>query len=323
MAVKGHNEISKLRLNNCHDMPVLGMGTAEFPAIHEKMKTAYLDAITVGYRHFDTACVYQSEKPLGEAIQEAIRLDLIGSRDELFITSKLWCTDNHPELILPAIKSSLRNLQMEYLDLYLIHWPFSVKPGPPSFPIKREDVVPMDLKGVWGAMEDCQKLGLSKAIGVSNFTTKMLAELLSFAQIPPSVNEVEMNPSWQQQKLKEYCSKVGICITAYSPLGGQYAGFPNFVLTSNVLKEIADAKGKSVAQISLRWLYQQGVGIVVKSFKKERLIQNMEIFDWELKDEDLLKISTIPQVKNVSAEALLTKEGNFSVDIVDIEIFEM
>ncbi|KAJ3679529.1 hypothetical protein LUZ60_017540 [Juncus effusus] len=245
MALKG---IPKLRLSNGHDMPILGMGTADFTSTPDKMKTAYLDAITVGYRHFDTAHLYQSEKPLGEAVQEAIKLGLIGSRDELFITSKIWSTDNHPERVLPAIKSSLRNLQLEYLDLYLIHWPLSVKPGPPSFPIKREDVVPMDLKGVWKAMEECQRLGLSKTIGVSNFTTKKLAELLAFAQIPPAVNQVEMNPAWQQQKLKEYCSKVGIHITAYSPLGGQNTLGPSLVLISNVLKEIAEAKGKSIAQ---------------------------------------------------------------------------
>ncbi|XP_078166372.1 non-functional NADPH-dependent codeinone reductase 2-like [Carex rostrata] len=159
-------------------LPLVGMGTAEHPFDPERTKSAVLTAIELGYRHFDTAAFNQSEKPIGDAIAEATSLGLIGSREEVFVTSKLWCTDCHPELVLPAIKTSLRKLGMDYLDLYLIHWPMSVKPGPPAFPVKREDVVPMDLKGVWGAMEECQRLGLTRAIGVSNFTTKKLDGLL-------------------------------------------------------------------------------------------------------------------------------------------------
>jgi diketogulonate reductase-like aldo/keto reductase len=319
----GTEKVPKLTLNSGHGMPVVGMGTAEFPVIPEKMKQAYLDAIAVGYRHFDTASLYRTEEPLGEAIQEAIKLGLIGSREELFVTSKLWCTQNHPDLVLPSIKSSLENLKTDYLDLYLIHWPMSVKPGPYSFPIKRDDVVPLDLKGVWKSMEECQKLGLTKAIGVSNFTTRKLEELLAFANIPPAIDQVEMNPTCQQQKLKEYCEKKGICITAYSPLGGQMKG-TNPVLNSEVLKEIADAKGKTVAQISLRWLLEQGVSMVVKSFNKERLQQNLDIFDWELTEEERQKISTIPQQKRAFVELMLTKEGSLnSIDISDIDIVEM
>ncbi|KAJ4817952.1 NAD(P)-linked oxidoreductase superfamily protein [Rhynchospora pubera] len=316
-------KIPKLRLNSGHGMPLVGMGTAEFPPVPEKMKSAYLDAIVVGYRHFDTASLYKSEEPLGEAIQEAIKLGLIGSRHELFVTSKLWCNENHPEMVLPSIKNSLRNLKTEYLDLFLIHMPMSVKPGPHSFPIKRDDVVPLNLKGVWEAMEDCQNQGLTKAIGVSNFTTKKLEQLLALAKIPPAVNQVKMNPTWQQQKLKEYCARKGIGITAYSPLGGQSNLSPNPVFTSEVLKKIADAKGKTVAQISLRWLLEQGVIIVVKSFNKERLQQNLDIFEWELTDEERQKISTIPQKKAGTVEFLLSKEGSLnSVDISDIEITE-
>ncbi|KAF3338441.1 NADPH-dependent codeinone reductase-like protein [Carex littledalei] len=123
-------KIPKLTLNSGHVMPVVGMGTTEYSAVQvpEKMISAYLDAIAVGYRHFDTASRYKTEQPLGEAIHEAIKLGLIGSREELFITSKLWCTENHPDLVLPSIQSSLRNLKMDYLDLYLIHLPLSVSP---------------------------------------------------------------------------------------------------------------------------------------------------------------------------------------------------
>ncbi|XP_078180448.1 non-functional NADPH-dependent codeinone reductase 2-like [Carex rostrata] len=305
-------------------MPVIAFGTFDYRLEPQKAKEAVIEAIKVGYRHFDTASVYRSESALGEAISEAIELGLIGSRKEVFITSKLWCTDNHPELVLPAILSSLRNLKMEYLDLYLMHWPMSAKPGQASFPVKRDDVVPLDLRGVWEAMEECQKQNLTKAIGVSNFTTKKLEELFAFAKIPPAVNQVEMNSGWQQQKLKKYCSKKGIFITAYSPLGGQVSfGNPNPVMTCDVLKQIAGAKGKTVAQISLRWILEQDVGIVVKSFNKKRLIQNLKIFDWELSKEEQLKISTIPQKKAARVEFMLTKEGTLtSVQISDIDIIE-
>lgn len=310
-------------LNSGHDMPVVALGTFEFGFDPEKAKAAFLEAIGIGYRHFDTAAQYGSESALGDAVAEAVRLGLIKSRADVFVTTKLWCTDNHPESVIPAIKTSLSNLKMDYLDLFLIHWPISVKPGPITFPLKREEVMPLNLKGMWEAMEECQKLGLTRSIGVSNFTTKKLEELLQFAKIRPAVNQVEMNPAWQQQKLKEYCAKKGITITAYSPLGGQINFIPNAVLTSDVLKEIADAKGKSVAQISLRWILEQGAGVVVKSFKKERLIENLQIFDWELTEEEHAKIGSIPQKKIVTTDLMLAPEGSLtSVDFVDIDIVE-
>ncbi|KAJ4817945.1 NAD(P)-linked oxidoreductase superfamily protein [Rhynchospora pubera] len=154
-----------------------------------------------------------------------------------------------------------------------------------------------------------------------NFFGK-LEELLQFANIPPAVNQVELNPAWQQQKLREYCAKKGIIITAYSPLGGQLNFIPNTVLTSDVLKEIADAKEKSVAQISLRWILEQGEGVVVKSFKKERLVQNLEIFNWELAEEERAKISSIPQKKALSTEPILAPGSLTSVNFADIDIVE-
>ncbi|KAJ1704272.1 hypothetical protein LUZ63_004051 [Rhynchospora breviuscula] len=303
------SEIPTVKLNSGHGMPVVGMGTAApFPFMPENTKSAVIDAIKIGYRHFDTATLYQSESPLGEAIAEAVRLGLIGSRAEIFVTSKIWCTDCHPELVLPALQASLRNLRMDYLDLYLIHELIGVKPGPPSLPIKEEEIVSMDLKGVWEAMEDCQRRGLTKAIGVSNFQPKKLEELLLFAKIAPAVNQVEINPVWQQQQLREFCKEKGIHVTAFSPLGGQGRENGNPVMDSKVLKDIANSHGKTIAQVSLRWLYEQGVSFVVKSFKKERLMQNLELFDWELTEEDHLKINTIPQEKRLW-EVIITKEG--------------
>ncbi|KAF0890280.1 hypothetical protein E2562_002693 [Oryza meyeriana var. granulata] len=213
---------------------------------------------------------------------------------------------------------------MEYVDLYLVHWPMSIKPTKPHYPMKREDIVPMDLRGVWQAMEECHRLGLAKMIGVSNFTTKKLQELLAFAKIPPTVNQVELNPVWQQKKLMEFCKEKGIHVTAYHPLGGQRrTSTVNPVLHSDVLKEIAEAKGKSVAQISLRWIYEQGASMVTTSTKRDRLKENIEIFDWQLSDEDRLKISQIPQHKKVSVLSILCPDGVSSVDLSEVDVVEV
>ncbi|CAN6270015.1 unnamed protein product [Urochloa humidicola] len=210
-----------LRSGNARPMPAVGMGTATFPPpVPEAARDAVLAAIEVGYRHFDTAYMYGTETPLGEAVAEAVQRGLLASREEVFVTSKLWCTQNHPDLVLPSLRETLKNMQMEYVDLYLIHWPVAIKPGPLSLPYRKEDAMPFDVEGVWRAMEECQRLGLAKAIGVSNFTTKHLDKLLAAAKIPPVVNQVELNPVWQQRTLRSYCAEKGIHVAAYSPLGG-------------------------------------------------------------------------------------------------------
>ncbi|XP_014499003.1 NAD(P)H-dependent 6'-deoxychalcone synthase-like [Vigna radiata var. radiata] len=280
--------------SNHHKMPVIGFGTASTSSPIDT-KEAILEAIKLGYRHFDTASIYGSEKSLGEAIAEALQLGLIASRDQLFITSKLWCTDNFPNLVLPAIHKTLQCLKLEYLDLYLIHWPISVNPGTFDFPFPEEALASFDLKGVWQAMEECQKQGLTKFIGVSNFNCHKLENLLSFATIPPSVNQVELNPTWQQKKLREFCQKKNIIVTAHSPLGsGNFWGFNN-VMDNELLKQIGEAHHKSIAQVSLRWLYELEITIVVKSYNKERMKQNLEIFDWSLTKDDYAKIDEIKQ----------------------------
>ncbi|KAL0854556.1 hypothetical protein Bca101_059708 [Brassica carinata] len=262
-------------------MPVLGFGTAASPPPEPLLlKQTVLDAIRLGYRHFDTSPRYLTEESLGEALAEAVSLGLVGSRSELFVTSKLWCADAHGGLVVPAIQRSLKNLKLDYLDLYLIHWPVSSKPGKYKFPIEEDDFLPMDYTEVWSEMEECKRLGLAKCIGVSNFSCKKLQHILSIATIPPSVNQVEMSPVWQQRKLKELCKSKGIALTAYSVLGSRVAFWGTHkIIESDVLKEIAEAKGKTVAQVSMRWAYEEGVSMVVKSFTKERLEENLKIFD--------------------------------------------
>ncbi|EPS61170.1 hypothetical protein M569_13632, partial [Genlisea aurea] len=279
-------------------MPVVGFGTgADPPVDHETAVDAVLDAIRTGYCHFDTAPVYNSEKPLGEAIKKAVDLGLIRSRSEVFVGSKLWCGDSHGELVLPAIRRTLENLGMNYIDLYLIHWPMSSKPGKSGFPIDKHDFLPLNIPSVWAAMEGCFKIGLTKAIGVSNFSTKKLRQILAVASIPPAVNQVEVNPCWQQKKLIDFCKRNSIAVVAYAPLGasGTFYG-SNRVIENQVLQKISKSKGKSVAQLALRWCYEQGIGFVAKSFDKKRMKENTEIFDWSLTSEESDAINNgIPQ----------------------------
>ncbi|XP_074584570.1 deoxymugineic acid synthase 1-D-like [Curcuma longa] len=298
-------------------MPVIGIGTAAYPwgSHPEATRSSVLRAIELGYRHFDTASLYQSEEPLGQAIAEALHSGLIKSRDELFITSKLWFTDAHKDLVLPALQKSLQKLQLEYLDLYLVHVPIGVKKKQETNDNMAQETVelcPIDISSVWMAMEECHELGLTKSIGVSNFSCKKLETLLSIAKVPPAVNQVEVNPVWQQKKLREFCVGKGIQVCAYSPLGGKGALWgEDWVMESHVLKEIAVERGKTIAQICLRWVIEQGDCVVVKSYNEKRMLENLDIFDWELSEEDKQKISQIPQRKIITGMRLISDDGPY------------
>ncbi|XP_010265124.1 PREDICTED: non-functional NADPH-dependent codeinone reductase 2-like [Nelumbo nucifera] len=309
--VIGRCGVPEVTLNSGHKMPMLATGTASFPFPPiEDLKKAILDAMEVGYRHFDSAALYQSEEGLGVAVAAALEKGLIKSRDELFITTKLWCNNTQPDRVLPAIQESLRKLKLDYVDLYLIHFPVRLKEDILDMTCKKDEIFPLDIKSVWEAMEEVHKLGLAKSIGVSNFTCKKLTDLLAHAKIPPAVNQVEMHPVWQQKKLRDFCKEKGIHVSAYSPLGAKEWGF-DVVLGNELLNEIAQAKGKSVAQIALRWGHEQGVTLIPKSFNKGRLKQNFEIFDWQLTEEELQKIASIPQKRIATIPEFVFPDGPF------------
>lgn len=300
-------KVPEVVLNTGKKMPMIGFGTGTTPP-----QQIMLDAINIGYRHFDTAALYGTEEPLGQAVSKALELGLVKNRDELFITSKLWCTDAHHDLVLPALKTTLKNLGLEYVDLYLIHWPVRLKQDAERLNFKKEDMIPFDIKGTWEAMEECYRLGLAKSIGVSNFGIKKLSILLENAEIAPAVNQVEMNPSWQQGKLREFCKQKGIHVSAWSPLGGYKLSWGSPTVMENpILHEIAETRKKSVAQIALRWIYQQGAIPIVKSFNKERMKQNIEIFDWELNQEELDRINQIHQSRFQKAEMFVSDNGPY------------
>ncbi|KAK3415009.1 hypothetical protein EUGRSUZ_H00584 [Eucalyptus grandis] len=305
--------VPEVVLNSGIRMPLIGMGGgADSLPPPDVLTSIFLDAIEVGYRHFDTAATYGSEEVLGRAVAEALDRGLIKNRGDIFITTKLWCTDAHPGLVLPALKKSLRKLGLEYVDLYLIHWPVRVKEGLEGYNFKGQ-MLPFDIKGTWEAMEECSKLGLAKSIGVSNFGTEKLSQLLMHATIPPAVNQVEMNVGWQQEKLRAYCREKGIHVSAWSPLSANGASWGSLaVVESPVLKEISIAKGKTVAQIALRWIHEQGASMIVKSFNKERMKENLQILDWGLSQEDLDKIKLqIPQKRGFPGDWFICKDGPY------------
>ncbi|KAL6867444.1 hypothetical protein ACP4OV_015468 [Aristida adscensionis] len=294
-------------------VPRMGLGTAVQGPRPEQVRAAVLRAIELGYRHIDTAAHYETEAPIGEATAEAVRAGLLASRADLFVTSKLWCADAHPDRVLPALTRTLRNLQMEYVDLYLIHWPVCMRPGRFRGPFTADDFEPFDMRAVWGAMEECHRLGLARAIGVCNFSCTKLQALLSFATVPPAVNQVEVNPLWQQRKLRELCREKGVQICAYMPLGakGTHWGSDS-VMGNAVLHDIAKAKGKTVAQVCLRWVYEQGDCVIVKSFDEARMRENLDIVGWELTEEESRRIAGIPQRKTNQARRFVSGHGPYA-----------
>lgn len=307
------NKIPEVTLNSGHKMPVIGMGTsADNRPSNDVLASIFVEAIEVGYRHFDSASVYGSEEAIGMAVAKAIEQGLIKSRDEVFITSKPWNTDADYDLIVPALKTTLKKLGTEYVDLYLIHWPVRLRhdlANPVIF--TKEDLLPFDIEGTWKAMEECYKLGLAKSIGICNYGIKKLTKLLETATITPAVNQVEMNPSWQQGKLREFCKEKGIHVSAWSALGAYKVTWGSgAVMENQILHDIASAKGKTIAQVALRWAYQIGSSAMAKSFNKERMKQNLEIFDFELSEDELEKIKKIPQSRQYLGDMWLSENGS-------------
>ncbi|KAJ1296022.1 hypothetical protein BS78_01G266800 [Paspalum vaginatum] len=298
--------VPTVALSSGKPMPRLALGTASFPlgetGRRPAVREAVLRALDAGYRHLDTAAVYGTERAIGDAVAEAVRAGALASRDELYITSKLWIADAHPGHVLPALRKTPQNLQMEYVDLYLIHFPVSMRLPDPEVEgevpqvLVKGNLEAMDIRGVWAEMEECQRQGLAKAIGVSNFTCKKLDHLLSFARIIPAANQVEVHPYCRQHKLRAFCREKGIQVCAYSPLGAKGAPWANnSVMDCPLLKQIAHERGKTIAQVCIRWVYEQGDCVIVKSFNEMRMRENLDIFDWQLTEEDCLKINTLPE----------------------------
>jgi diketogulonate reductase-like aldo/keto reductase len=253
-------------LHNGVKMPWVGLGVFKVTDGDEVIQSVKA-AIKSGYTSIDTAAIYKNEEGVGQAIKESGV-----PRGELFITSKLWNSEQGYESTLKAFETSMEKLGLDYLDLYLIHWPGKDK-----------------YKETWKAFEKLYKEGRIRAIGVSNFQIHHLEDLIASAEIKPMVNQVEFHPHLTQKELKAYCEKEGIQLEAWSPLKqGQ-------LLNEPVLQEIAEKYNKSVAQVILRWDIQQGVVTIPKSVKEHRIIENADIFDFELTAEEMERIDGLNQ----------------------------
>ncbi len=256
-------------MNNGVEMPILGFGVFQITEAEECERCVY-EALTVGYRLIDTAASYGNEEAVGRAIQRALREHLV-TREDLFITTKLWISDTGYEKTKKAFETSLKKIGLDYLDLYLIHQPFG------------------DVYGSWRAMEDLYRQGKVRAIGVSNFYPDRLVDLILHNEVVPAVNQVETHPFCQQIEAHKIMKEYKVQIESWGP----FAEGRNNIFQNEVLMSLAQKHNKSVAQIILRWLVQRGVVAIPKSVHKERMVENFNIFDFELSSEDMGKIALL------------------------------
>jgi len=278
-------------LNNGVKMPIIGFGVYQIPDADECENAVY-EALMAGYRLIDTAAGYLNEEAVGCAIKRSGV-----PREELFITTKLWVQDAGYESAKLAFAKSLKKLQLDYLDLYLIHQPFG------------------DYYGAWRAMEDLYREGKIRAIGVSNFLPDRLMDLIVHNEIVPAVNQIETHPFYQQIESAAFMKEQGVQHQSWAP----FAEGLNNMFGNEVLTSIAEIHNKSVAQVVLRWLVQRGVVVIPKSVKKERIVENFNIFDFELSADDIEQISTLDTRESLFLSyrdpGVAKMMGNWKVDL--------
>lgn len=262
--------MDNVTLNNGVKMPILGFGVYQISDLEECEEIVY-QAITQGYRLIDTAAAYGNEEAVGKAIKRSGI-----PREELFLTTKLWISDATYEGTKKAFQRSLERLDLEYVDLYLIHQPLN------------------DVYGAWRAMEELYKEGKIKAIGVANFYPDRLIDLAAFNEITPAVNQIEVNPFFQRTADQKAMVEKGVQVEGWAP----FSEGKNNLFQNELLQQIGDQYGKSVAQVILRWHIQRGIVAIPKSANVARMQQNFDVFDFELSAEDMDKITTLDQQKS-------------------------
>jgi 2,5-diketo-D-gluconate reductase A len=254
-----------VKLNNGVEIPILGFGVFQITDLTE-CERSVVDAIQTGYSHIDTAASYQNEEAVGRGIKQSGV-----AREKLFVTTKLWIQRNGYKDTLRALENSLKRLQLDYIDLYLIHQPFG------------------DVYGEWRAMEELYQQGKVRAIGVSNFPPDRIMDLMIHNKITPAINQIEVNPFHQQIDAQTFLQDSSVQVEAWAP----FAEGKNNIFQNEVLLAIAAKHQKSVAQVILRWLVQRGIIALAKSTRKERMIENINVFDFELGTEEMTAITTL------------------------------
>ena len=257
--------MENVTLNNGVLMPCIGLGV--YRVENKEAEKIVETALSVGYRHIDTAMYYHNEEAVGKAIKNSGI-----PRGDKFVTTKMWNADQRSGKVQEAFEASLEKLGLDYIDLYLIHWPVEGK-----------------FVDTWKKFEEIYKSGKVKAIGVSNFLPRHLDELLKAATVTPAVNQIELHPYLIQQETLDYCKKAEIQVEAWS----QFAANQTGLFDEQILTDIAKSHSKSPAQVILRWDYQRGVVTIPKSANKERMKQNLDIFDFELTDDEIQKINSL------------------------------
>ena len=265
----------KVKLNNGAEMPWVGLGVFRMDN-NDETQAIIEKALAMGYRHIDTAAFYDNEEAVGKALKNSGI-----PREEVFVTTKVWNENQRQGTVKQAFEDSLRKLDTEYIDLYLIHWP-----------------VPGKFKETWKILEEIYSTGRVKTIGVSNFKKHHLEELKEISTITPAVNQIELHPYLTQQDDLEYCNQQGIRVEAWSP----FAANKFDLFKEKVLVDIADKHKKTTAQVILRWDYQRGVVVIPKSSNEKRLAANIDIFDFELSAEEIAQINALNKNKRVGSD---------------------
>jgi alcohol dehydrogenase (NADP+) len=302
------------RFTNGDSMPLIGLGT--WKSDPGEVYAAVREAIRIGYRHIDCAALYGNEAEIGQALRDAIHGGDV-TRKDLWITSKLWSNAHGRKNVAPALQKTLTDLGLEYLDLYMVHWPIALQPTA-VLPGSAADFLPLSeapLHETWAAMEDAVDAGRVRHLGISNFSAKKIRELLPHCKIKPEVNQVELHPLLQQAELVAYCASQGIHVTAYAPLGS--SDRPAFVkapdapvlLDNPVIRSIAEAHDRTPAQVLLAWHVQRGISAVPKSVTPARLRENLAAAEVELTPAELERIAGLDRGYRLIAGTFWAVEG--------------